>query len=168
MNFFTLAKKTNYRAFSLIELLVVVAIIGIMTSIVLVSTNSSKNRKDVETAAFFVSSIVREAQTRALTGKQHTANTTPCSYRITWGGSQITSAYIYKVGGGSCGSSSTINSVTLPSGVMFSGSGSVDFVLPHGSVASAQVLTLQKGSVTQVVCIQTNGRIEPEASAGSC
>lgn len=165
---FIFRKNTSCLGFSLIELLVAIAIIGIITSIVLVSSTTGKNRKDVETAALFASSKMREAQTAALTGRQHVAGTTPCSYRVAWGNSQITNSYVYKTGGGSCTSTSTISSATLPAGVSFNSSGSTDFVLPHGTIASTQVITLQKGSITQVVCLQTNGRIEVKESASSC
>ena len=156
------------RAFSLIELLVTVAIIGIVSSITLVSMSEGKNIKEVEGAAFVASGKIREAQTSALTGKQHTPNTIPCAYRMIWGSTNITSSYVSKDGSGNCSVLTTISSATLPSGVTFTNSGAVDFVLPHGRTALAQSLVLQKGTAIQSICIQTNGQIEIKQGATSC
>ncbi len=160
-------KQGLVRAFSLVELLVVIGIIGILATILIVSLSSGKSKKEVEDGALRVAAKIREAQTAALTGKQHIVNTTPCAYRVAWGGSQITLSYMVK-SGGSCVLNSTVDATTLPPGVLFSGTGSADFVLPHGEVAESQVLTLQKGDYSWVVCLRDNGLIEAEASADSC
>jgi type II secretion system protein H len=55
--------------FSLIELLIVIAIIGIMTVVSLMMLNNAKDRKDVEAAAKEVVAAIREAQNNALAGK---------------------------------------------------------------------------------------------------
>lgn len=161
-------KHVFLRAFSLIELLVTVSIIGIISSIVLLNLGDGKTAKDVEGAAFIMSGKIREAQTSALTGKQHTANTTPCAYRIIWGSTNITSTYVSKDGSGNCSVLTTISSETLPAGVTFTNSGAIDFVLPHGRISSSQVLTLQKGVASQNICVQVNGQIEIKTGGSSC
>lgn len=156
------------RGFSLTELLVVAAIIGILTAIMLINMNSQRNQKDAESAASLVMSKMREAQTAALTGQQYTANTTPCSYRVVWGSSQITNSYVYKDSAGSCTLSSTIDSTALPNSTSFTSSGSVDFVLPHGQIISDYAITVQKNSSTRAVCVNRDGLIEVQLTASSC
>ncbi len=156
------------KGYTLIELLVVISIIGIVSAIVIIGLNTQKDQKDAENAALVVASKVREAQTAALTGRQHIANTTPCSYRVVWGSTNITNSYVYKDGSGNCNQVSTIGSSVLPGSAAFSGSGSADFVLPHGNIAAAQILTVTKNAASRVVCVKANGLVEVQTSAGNC
>lgn len=161
-------KKSSSRAFSLVELLVVIAVIGVLSSIMLVNLTTNRIEKEVEGAAFQVAIKIREAQTSALTGRQFIANTVPCSYRVSWSGSQLTTSYVYKDGSGNCTSITTVDAISLIAGMSFTASGSVDFTLPFAQITSSQVLTLQKASISQVVCLGSNGLIEPKATASSC
>lgn len=161
-------EKKSFRAFTLIELLVVIAIIGILSTIMLFSMNSHRALKEVEGAGLQVSAKVREAQTAALTGQQYTPGTTPCAYRISWGGSQVTRSYVSKDGSGNCTVLTTIDTLALTGGVAFTSVGSVDFTLPHGQISSNQSLTLQKNGSSQAVCIRTNGLIDTKPTASSC
>lgn len=52
-----------------VELMVVIAIIGIMTAVTVVSLQSSRDKKAVEVAGKQVVASIREAQNNALTGK---------------------------------------------------------------------------------------------------
>lgn len=69
------------NAFSLMELMIVIAIIGIMTGIGLVSLNSSKTTRALENASREVAAAIREAQNNALTGRQpNIATQTSCGH----------------------------------------------------------------------------------------
>jgi prepilin-type N-terminal cleavage/methylation domain-containing protein len=57
------------KGVTLIELIVVIAVIGIMTSVGLVSLSRSRDRKAVEAATREVAAALRDAQNMALTGK---------------------------------------------------------------------------------------------------
>lgn len=166
--YFQKRRLSSRQGFTLIELLVVTAIIGIVTAIVIVGLTAHKNQKDAENAALVATSKVREAQSAALTGRQYLSNTTPCSYRVAWGSTNITNSYIYQDGSGNCTQSTVMSTTILPGGAAFSGSGTADFVLPHGAIASAYVLTIQKGAASRVVCVSTQGLVEVQLSASNC
>ena len=159
---------SRVRGFSLVELLTVTAIIAIVSIFVLVSVTNHRTKKEVEGAAFIVAGKVREAQVAALTGKQYLSGTTPCGYRAVWSGSQITISYVSKDGSDSCTVVTTMNTQSLSGGVNFVNSGAVEFVLPHGKIASDQVITLSKSGQSQVVCINVDGLIEARDSASNC
>jgi prepilin-type N-terminal cleavage/methylation domain-containing protein len=124
--------NTKFRAgFSLVELLVVIAIIGVLSAILMTSLNSSKSIKDIEAAASLTDTLLRETQTAALSGQQYVADTTPCLYRLNYGGSVITTYYFWKDGSGSCANSMILQTAAFPSSVIISNSGTIDFVPPH-------------------------------------
>ncbi len=58
------------KGFTFIEIMIVVTIIGIMTSVVLVYVSGDKSSRAVEVAARQVAAAIREAQNNALSGKQ--------------------------------------------------------------------------------------------------
>jgi prepilin-type N-terminal cleavage/methylation domain-containing protein len=153
------------KGFSLVELVVTIAIIGILSAIILVGVSDQKEQKDVESAATFLTAKLREIQTAALTGRQYTTGTTPCAYRGTWSGTALTTSYMYKDTSGDCTLITTISTFTLPGGVSADASGTVDFVLPHAKIASDITITLEKGAASESVCIGEDGLIE---SGGSC
>lgn len=76
----------KYKAFTLIELLIVIAIIGIMSSVIFVSINSNKSAARLQTAQREVSSAIKLAQAYALQGKNQEYPVgsgtfiTPCGY----------------------------------------------------------------------------------------
>jgi prepilin-type N-terminal cleavage/methylation domain-containing protein len=154
------------KGFTLIELLIVMAIIGILTAIVLTSLGTSKTIKDLEAGAVLISSTLREAQTRALSGTQQVPGTTPCAYQVVWGGSSITLNYLYK-NGALCSESTMISSSSLGVGVTFTTTGSVQYTLPHATVSSAASIVLTKSGQSQAVCIRSQGLVEM-GLGGSC
>jgi len=71
------------KGFSFVEIMIVIAIIGIMTSITLVSLMPSKNAESLNAAAREVASAIKLAQSYALQGKVvqiSGINTVPCGY----------------------------------------------------------------------------------------
>ncbi len=154
--------KNNSRAFTLIEVVVVMAIISIMTGVVIVSFGSGRVQRELETNAREFASIVREAQNYALTGRQAIAGTTPCSFGISWSGANYNISYIYRIGTGACTQTSLVNSYVLKNGVAFGNSGSFNFSLPHASLSFASgssPAVLTKQSISHIVCTYAEGRI---------
>jgi prepilin-type N-terminal cleavage/methylation domain-containing protein len=159
----------KFRAgFSLVELLVVMAIIGILSAILLTSLGGSKSLKDIEGASSLVATLLRETQTAALSGKQEVADTTPCLYRLNYGGAVVTRYYFWKDASGNCSNSTLLQTVTLPSTVTVDNSGTVDFVPPHARLTQDFNLFFSKSGYQGVLCLYSNGRIETLSNTTIC
>lgn len=118
-------KNLNKKAFSLVELMVIIGIIGIMSSVVIVSLQRGRVEKELETSAREVSAAIREAQNNALTGKS--ASSTCSDYYFTY-----IAGSTYTVGGSPNSCPST--SYALKNGVTFESGGSFYFRIPFGGV----------------------------------
>lgn len=162
-------RKNNFRAFTLIEMLVVMAIVGIMTAVVVVSFGSGRTEKELETNAREFASAVREAQNYALTGKQAVEGGSACAFSVTW-----TDSSTYKLGStpsGSCEATPTsLVNYSLKNGVTMNNFGTISFKLPWAAVVSgggSQVI-FSKSSGTYSVCINTEGKITDQVGSSSC
>jgi len=72
--------KKNLKGFTLLELIVVIAIIGIMTSVGLVSLVPAKKQIALKTAQNEVTSAIKLAQSYALQGKSIQGVSDICGY----------------------------------------------------------------------------------------
>ena len=156
------------KAVTLIELIITVAIIGIMTGVLLVSTSGSRTDKALEAAARKVAATIREAQNYALTGKDAGAGCN--TYTFSYGNGANNDEYGIDNGGG-C--SININ-YSLDNGVDFNGvSGSFNFSVPHGTCSVAldapENIALFKSGKTIRVCVYSSGKvIETDIGAAGC
>lgn len=154
------------RAFTLIEVLVAISILGILSTIILVNASGTRVTQDLEAGTREMVSFFRGVQNRALTGEQVGANTIPCRFEVTWDGASYSVIYHSKDNNGACVNTATIQSYTLRNGVVFSSPGNVRFTLPHadvfdtaGPVAVSKAVTLSKAGATYSVCIYKEGLI---------
>lgn len=168
-------KKTKhfFRGFTLLEILVVIAVIGIVSSVILMSTGNARTEREVSSASQDVVGLLREAQQYALTGKQFVNSTDPCQFRVTWnsGSASLTTTYYYKGSNGVCDQSVTVSTFNLQGGVVFANSGVVDFSLPHGrpSFATPNVaLQLSKAGVSGVACVYQSGLVKNALGTTNC
>ena len=154
------------KAVTFIELVIIVAIIGIMTSVLLVSTSGSRTDKALEAAAREVTATIREAQNYALTGKGAGAGCN--TYVFTYG------AGAYSVSNGvAC---SVNSSYALKNGVTFQNPGllSFSFAVPHGAISgivfgTPRDIILDKSSKVIHVCVYSSGKIiETDIGAAGC
>jgi len=169
-------KKTQHslRGFTLLELLIVVMVIGIISTIILMGTGNARTEKQVDAAGREVAASLRELQQYALTGKQFVTNTDPCLYNIAWniGSSNYTLNYFYKnPNTGVCNQQTLMATYTLKGGVTFGNTGSVGFQLPHGKpdFAGASVgFQLDKNGTLGVACLYTDGLTQSLVGTNSC
>jgi len=127
----------NRKGFSLMELMMVIAIISIMISVVLIY--SDRTKKELEGAAREVAASIREAQNYALTGKNASAS---CSNEY---------IFTYEINSPNYSISGCIDpaiSYVLKNNVEFLNEGSFSFEAPWGKVnpPSSQIIRLKKGS----------------------
>lgn len=163
-----MAKIQNKKGFSFLELIIVVAIIGIMTVAAFVSLYGAKESKSVEIAAREVAAAIREAQNNALTGKIVNSGEYPCQFSFV---SSPSSAYQIEYGyhtGSECGV--ITYAYNLQNGAVFSGSVTISFGVPHATVgleADPTKIEVTKGTSTYSVCVYSSGRVI-ETNAASC
>lgn len=165
----------NFKAFTLIEALIVVGIIAIVTTIILVSYSNSRTAQQLESAAREVEAAVREAQSYALTGYQGVVATDPCRFEVAWGGSTYSVTYWYKsTSDDNCGGARplVLGSYAVRNGVTFTSGGSFYYTPPYATASFAgtnasQAVVLTQSSSWQVVCVYANGLINNRTGA-SC
>lgn len=146
------------RGFSFIELMIVVTIISIMTSVGLLSLTNSRNRKALETEARKVGASLRQAQNNALTGKEGVSSGDwPCIFR--WRNYLDKTSYwirtVSKDSGGVCtsveGSDDVKYSLQNGATFKFTTPDILDFAVPFGGVTdqsnpSDNRIIVKKGS----------------------
>jgi type II secretory pathway pseudopilin PulG len=166
-------KIKNKKGMSLIELVVLIAVIGIMSSISVSSLVNSKRNTELEVASEELVAVLREAQNYALTGK----NIVPgCSnYRVNLtNASSNFSLRTYTTPGGSVLCPVMNSNYVFKSGVISSSpTGAVNFMAPHGAVTITtgsvsgtwHVITLSKSGNSYYVCLNTAGLIKKSPNA---
>jgi prepilin-type N-terminal cleavage/methylation domain-containing protein len=168
----------NLKAYTLIEALVVVAIIAIVTSIILVSYSNSRRTQQLEGAAREVEAAVREAQSYALTGYQGVVGTDPCRFEVAWSGTTYSVTYWYKsTSDDSCTGADplVLGSYAVRNGVAFTSGGSFSYTPPYATasfdsndgVVESRVVPLTFSGSFQAVCVYDNGLINNRTGA-SC
>ncbi len=160
-------ERTRAHGFTLIEVLIVVAIIGIVSAMILVTFSGQRQTRNLERAAREVLATLREAQNYALSGRAGAI-----SENNTYYGVQIASATAYSV----VASSGTIASYTLKSGVTFSsGATTISFTLPRGDVlvggaplSGSYRISLAGTGSSRYICVYSTGRIIDNGTTAAC
>lgn len=149
--------------FTLIELVVVMAIIGIMVAVVSFSFGNESTKKALETNAREFASVLREAQNYALTGKQIGSGVT-CRFDVTWTTTDYSLKAMAKSGSGLCDGTGTVTLVStysLKQGATFMNGGNISFLLPWGvsSGTMSAVLSRTGTGMSHVVCLNASGKV---------
>ncbi|MFZ2975680.1 MAG: type II secretion system protein [Candidatus Moraniibacteriota bacterium] len=160
-------KFKNEQGFTLLELIVVVAIIGIMTSVGLVSLSSSKRQTAIKTAQDEVTSAIKLAQSYALQGKIPASGDVACAYGFEFLDNSPNSEYqifYYRKVGSSCdtGNKFEVERNNLKNGVSlvspFSSSSAIYFNIPSADMipSSGRVLVLDS---SKTITISSSGLV---------
>lgn len=165
------AFSENSAGFTLIEMLVVVAIVGIMTTVVVASFGSGRTKKELETNAREFAAALRETQSYALTGKQVAGGGSACAFSVTW--MDLSTYKLGSTASGSCEAEPTsLTSYSLKNGVTLSNFGMISFKLPWAAVTftsgSGSQVIFSKSSDTHSVCINVEGKITDQVGSLSC
>jgi prepilin-type N-terminal cleavage/methylation domain-containing protein len=160
--------ENSKRGFTLIEILIVIAIIGILSAMVLVSISAGRTARDLDRSAHEVAAVLREAQNYALSGRSASVNENNCSYsvQVTSGSSNYSLRHTY---GSGCGSNDALSNYSLARGVVFGSALTVNFSVPRGVLTSgATSIALTKNGSTVYVCLSAAGRITENGSNSTC
>lgn len=174
------------RGFSLVEVLLVIAFIGIMTAVTFVSLSGKRTDEALKGAAREVAAAVRVAQNNALSGVKESGNDNGlCRHLLKWtnGNATSTLSVIHlKNNGTNCSSSSdtqefSLGDRALENGVVFVGTGAVGFSVPQGNLYSesgppaTQSIVFTKAGRFAAVCVLPSGIVVeklPADAAPSC
>jgi len=168
-------KIKNRSGVTLIELLIVIALIGIMSAVTIAFLGSGKNQKELESSAREVVAALREAQNLALTGKIMETNKFPCSYvfQAVSGGSDYSIKYTYHESGQDCSKSKFSGDYamyTLKNGVKFStAQPNIIFSVPHATLEDNYPFVIKKGADFFSICLCATGKIvEQSGNVSNC
>ncbi|HWQ60096.1 MAG TPA: type II secretion system protein [Candidatus Fimivivens sp.] len=174
------ARASGTRSgFTLVEMVITTAIIGIVSAISMVSLSAFRVKRDVESSARTFAAAIREAQDFALTGKNisATAGNVPCEFRARTSGGVYYVEQADAASGGACASYPAGGSGTRFLNGVTASATEVRFRIPRaeplnvsGSELSSGSIdfVLTKGGVTGHVCVYPLGRVDERPIGSGC
>ncbi|NTV40937.1 MAG: type II secretion system protein [Candidatus Moranbacteria bacterium] len=149
------------KGFTLIELVIVVAIVTIMTGVSLTNVSRNKEAKEVEIAASQVASALRSLQNDAVNGKVLTGSSVCRStLNLVNGEKKYGTSYFSCSSGAQVGAENIFYlSSKKENGIVTSSAASFSFTAPRGDVSSSGFVRLTAGANTYYVCVESSGNI---------
>lgn len=161
------------RGFTFVEVMLVIAFIGIMTGVTFVSMSGRRDDAALKGAAREVAAALRTAQNNALSGTKEPGNNNGiCFQGMSWENETTYEIYVAHLRNGNtrlCSNSADIvehpyvlATYTLKNGVTFAlDAGNVFFDVPRGAVRPLSVLSIEllKGEKSFFVCVASSGII---------
>ncbi len=146
-------ENKKYSGFTFAELIITIAIVGIMTVVAIVSMNPSKTQAKLKAAQTEVASSIKQAQSYALQGKKQGA-ITPQYYGIKFTNSTNYELYC---------NTSIVETYKLKDGVVLSGAlpSGITFSIPDGNsnLLSSLILTFGFNDTAKSITISPSGSI---------
>lgn len=165
---FKISKKKLFitkRGVTLPELMVTMAIIGILSAVSITAMTIAKRNAEVEAAAEEVVAVLREAQNYSITGKD--ASSTCGTYTVYFANNNPSTCRIRNGLVNPCVLDQTH---TLKNGVTFSSIGNTSFTAPFGVISPAvgtrNIVT--KGGTSYTICVNAAGLVTKHSGAVSC
>lgn len=163
-------------AFTLIEVVVAMAIIAILAAVTIVSMSGYRVNALLQRASHRFAGIVREAQNYAVTGRTLSGGPA-CRYSVKLTGTapNYTGYELFgkvRGSGPACdGATETIRTTQLPGGIQMSSPVQYFiYELPRANSTLASVVEVQfsKSGINYLVCVYPSGRVEEVGTATSC
>lgn len=172
------------KGFTLVEILVVMAMTAIMISVTLISLGGTRDQKAVEGETRKFAATVRELQNYALTGRQIVAGQVSCAigiFSMDSGDDSYIPSYSHRTGT-TCadapefielspsGLSGGVSFETVPADALYFRVPRGDLIDRSGApITTAQLIVLNKNTASYSVCVYPSGMITETAGAlGSC
>ncbi|MFZ2153619.1 MAG: type II secretion system protein [Candidatus Moraniibacteriota bacterium] len=155
------------RGVTLPELIVTIAIIGILSAVSITAMTIAKRNAEVEAAAEEVVAVLREAQNYSITGKD--ASPTCGTYTVSFANNNP-SPSTCRIRNGLVSPCVLDQTYALKNGVTFSSVGNTSFTAPFGVVSPAvgtrNIVT--KGGTSYTICVNAAGLITKRSGAVNC
>lgn len=159
-------KNKNKSGYSLVELLIVIAIIAVMTGAVFVSMSSNSAKRDVDVASRQIAAQLRDIQNEVVSGKL-AANTLPTQEFM------LTSANFgtYSVQYYNGASQLQILPFSLATKVVFEDAYQVGFLPPAGrstGISTIIIHSTKDPTKKATICVNAAGKVEEKSGAAVC
>jgi prepilin-type N-terminal cleavage/methylation domain-containing protein len=186
MEFFKKQILKNQKGFTLAELMIVVAIIGIMTSVSLLMFNKNRSQKEVETGARLLSATISQAYNNAITGKMYKVggvDKNACVYGVKGSGGLLGmisfASYIAPANTSCTQPGNPVSEITTNIQGVKADAFDINYALPFGkpyfngaeqiNSAKIRVYSVRDNSIAYAICAFPSGRVyEKGCTTANC
>ena len=157
--------KQQQKGFTLIELMVMIAVVGIMTTVGFVSLKSGQNKNKLKSAQAEITAMIKLAQSYALQGKKDNNDAVPKYYGVKFSADGKSYVFCSSSNATDYGCNNSIETHPFSGGINLSvGQNSlIWFDIPNGncklSSAGSLLLTLKLDSNEKTITVSPGGSI---------